>query len=69
MSALFLKGVWQQPRMKPFPALGMRHPTTPKYPCKCLIIKESIWSQDKSDEVRKWCKPDIQISFTRVNRN
>ena len=38
--------------IKPLSALGMRHPITPKYPCKCLIIKESIWSQDKSDEVR-----------------
>ena len=29
----------------PFPALGMRHPISLKYSCKCLIIKESIWSQ------------------------
>ena len=35
--------LWQG--MKPFPALGMRHPISPEHPCKCLIIKGSIWSQ------------------------
>ena len=32
-------------------ALGMHHPISPKYPCKCLIIKESVCSQYKSEQV------------------
>ncbi len=31
--------------MKPFPALGMRHPISPQDPFKSLIIRESILSQ------------------------
>ena len=31
--------------MKPFPVLGMPHPISPQDPCKCLIIKESVYAQ------------------------
>ena len=31
--------------INPAPTVGMRHPISPKYPYKHLIINEYIWSQ------------------------